>query len=180
MVGLLFGTFLCGVLPLIGCFNESRSTAPRSDAYFAAHIAAAEYRIRAADLRVSKPEIVPASLYEAAPVDVEYTEARRRFYEEKKPMLIIIHAEWCGPCHRMIARSIPRVSNLDKVSLVYVDIDADPETRKKLTEETSIPQVILFYHDKEGVARRKSVSGAQSAEQLEELIDVADVPDVQK
>lgn len=166
------------LITIFGCGDDARQV--RTPGYFTAYVAAAEHRLRAPAKPTKKDVGPPADLFEALPT-VDYQEARRLFYEEKKPMLIILHAEWCGPCNRMIRGSLPRVKNLDRVSLVLVDIDEEPELKKKLTDQGSVPQIILFYYDTKPEAAKKSVIGAQSAEQIEELIDANTlVPEVQK
>lgn len=160
-----------------GCTGSSKSGV-RSEGYFAGYVAAAEHRLHApAKKKVDNGP--PAEVYGSAPDPVEYQEARRRFNDEKKPMFIVIHAEWCGPCNTMLSRSIPRVKNLARVSYVLVDVDEEQDLKKKLSDEQRVPQLILFYYDKDGVAQKKSVVGAKSAEEIEDLID-AHVPEVSR
>jgi thiol-disulfide isomerase/thioredoxin len=163
---------------ILGCGGSDTASGVRSEGYFVGYVAAAEHRLRA-PVKKKIDRGPPAEVYGAAPDPVEYQEARRRFYDEKKPMFIVIHAEWCGPCNTMLSRSIPRVKNLDRVSYVLVDVDEEPEVKKKLTDEQRVPQIILFYYDKEGVAQKQSVVGAKSAEEIEGLID-AHVPEVSR
>lgn len=166
VIAALFIAGLAMCLLNTGCSHSS----PRSDAYFVGHVAAAELRVSGRKTAAPAKGVAPPEALGAIPDGVDYQVARKEFNDNKKPMLIIVHAEWCGPCNRMISRSLPRVKNLDQVNLVFVDIDTDPALKKKLTEADSVPQVILFYYDKEGVARKKQESGAKSAEELEEFI----------
>jgi thiol-disulfide isomerase/thioredoxin len=118
---------------LFGCGGADTASGVHSEGYFVGYVTAAEHRLRApAKKKIDRGP--PAEVYGAAPDPVEYQEARRRFYDEKKPMFIVIHAEWCGPCNTMLSRSIPRVKNLDRVSYVLVDVDEEPEVKKKLTD----------------------------------------------
>ncbi len=60
------------------------------------------------------------------------------------PVLVDFWAEWCGPC-RMIAPSLEEMAKElgDKVKIVKVNIDENPETPSKLGVR-GIPTLMVF------------------------------------
>jgi thioredoxin 1 len=60
------------------------------------------------------------------------------------PVLVYLWASWCGPC-RLVSPSIDWIANnySDRVKVVKMDIDANPETVKSYKVE-GVPAIRLF------------------------------------
>ena len=94
-------------------------------------------------------------------------EAIRESAKQHKPMLIMVGAEWCGPCHKMQAETFrnPAIATRIKAQFIPVLIDADqqPAFVEKLYVE-SMPTVLIVSSDQQVISR---IIGFQSAAQLD-------------
>ena len=97
----------------------------------------------------------------------EMPEAIRESAKQHKPMLIVVGAEWCGPCHKMQAETFrnPAVATRIKAQFIPVLIDADQQAAfvEKLNV-TSMPTVLVVTSDQRVIGR---IIGFQSAAQLD-------------
>ena len=85
---------------------------------------------------------------------------------DKKPVLVDFHAEWCGPCKTMAPELKKLVdSHGDKVRVIKVDVDRNPEAAAHYGIQ-GVPTLILF---KEGRQLWRK-SGAMSAGQLSAVL----------
>ncbi|MET0303496.1 MAG: thioredoxin [Microbacteriaceae bacterium] len=62
----------------------------------------------------------------------------------EKPIMVDFWAEWCGPC-RAVSPILDKIAeeNADKLAIVKLDVDANPETAMKYGI-TSIPAMYVF------------------------------------
>lgn len=81
----------------------------------------------------------------------------------EKTVLVDFWAEWCGPC-RAVSPILDQIAaeNPDKIQLVKVDVDANPQTAAKY-QITSIPAMKVY----RGGEVVKTVIGAMPKPALE-------------
>jgi thioredoxin 1 len=62
----------------------------------------------------------------------------------EKPIMVDFWATWCGPC-RAVSPILDKIAeeNADKISIVKLDVDENPETAMKYGI-TSIPAMYVF------------------------------------
>jgi thioredoxin-like negative regulator of GroEL len=102
-----------------------------------------------------------------------YAAARRTMDESNVPMVVMVGAEWCGPCQRMKRTILPQLRQrgvLNRVAFAQVDADGEAELARKLTGGGPVPQLVMVRKTPLGWMRRKLI-GAQSVEAVERFIE---------
>jgi thioredoxin-like negative regulator of GroEL len=108
----------------------------------------------------------------AASSSLNYRDAYAEAQDSKRPLMIVIGADWCQACKDLKETTIPemqRQGKLDGVVLTFVDLDENPELAKQLLGGTSIPQVVVFAKGETGW-NRKQLTGRQSADSITTLL----------
>ena len=75
---------------------------------------------------------------------IGYSEAHRMTVETKKPLLVLVGAQWCGPC-KQIAPALEELSSelAGRVTIAKLNIDDHPELAVRYNIR-SIPMLALF------------------------------------
>lgn len=129
----------------------------------------------AATLILQAAFLTSAPVSTTAPVPaatLNYREAYAEAQDSKRPLMIVIGAEWCQACVDLKRTTIPEMQKqgkLDGVVLTFVDIDQDPDLARQLLGGPSIPQVIVFSKGEAGW-NRKQLTGKQSSDSVAAII----------
>jgi thioredoxin-like negative regulator of GroEL len=102
-----------------------------------------------------------------------YTEAHRVTLKSGKPLVVMVGADWCGPCQNMRRTILPRVREhglFRKVAFAHVNVDKEKELAKELTGGGAVPQLVMYRKTKDGWSRRKMI-GSHSVEEVEKFIN---------
>ena len=102
-----------------------------------------------------------------------YADARNLTTKTGKPMVVMVGANWCGPCQQMKKNIIPKVRRnglLKKVVFAFVNLDRQRVLGQKLIGGGPIPQLIMFRRTRDGWRRRRLVGG-QSVESVKKFIN---------
>jgi thioredoxin-like negative regulator of GroEL len=101
-----------------------------------------------------------------------YTAAHRQMVETGRPLVVMVGADWCGPCQNMKKKILPEVRKhglFRKVSFATVNVDREQKLAEQLTGGGPIPQLVIYRKTGKGWLRRKLV-GSQSVEDVEKFI----------
>ena len=108
-----------------------------------------------------------------AEADESYTEAHRVTQKTGKPLVVMVGADWCGPCQNMRRSILPRVREhglFRKVAFAHVNVDREKELATELTGGGAVPQLVMYRKTKDGWSKRKMI-GSHSVEEVEKFIN---------
>src|SRR5258708_37511050 len=93
-------------------------------------------------------------------------EAAQQAAAQHKPLLVMVKARWCGPCHKMLQQTFPDPAVAARVNSQFIPvlIDADEQAATVQTlGVTAMPTVLVMSPERKVTGR---FTGFQSAAQL--------------
>ncbi len=103
---------------------------------------------------------------------LSYEDAYRKAQEEKKPLVVLVGADWCHACKTMKSDTIiPMTASGDLKEVIYTQVDKDerPELAQQVMQGKTLPQIVVFCESDTGW-KRFSLTGLQSERRVKELI----------
>jgi thiol:disulfide interchange protein len=107
-----------------------------------------------------------------AEAPLSYEAAYRKAQEEKKPLVVLVGAEWCPACKTMKIDTIDtmkKAGELQEVVYTQLDKDAHPELADQVMQGKTLPQIVVFSESENGW-KRFSLTGLQTPRRVKELI----------
>lgn len=120
---------------------------------------------------VTGTHVVSSAKEKAIPYEVAYKKAQ----EEKKPLLVLVGADWCVACRNMKSDTIvpmTRSGQLKEVVFTQIDKDAQPELASQVMQGNTLPQIVVFCEGEKGW-KRFSLTGMQTEKRVKELLNRA-------
>jgi len=113
----------------------------------------------------------PTTSEESIPYDAAY----RKAHEEKKPLVVLVGADWCAACKTMKTETIHSMKDagaFKEVVFTQIDKDGQPEIAQQVMQGNMLPQIVVFCEGDQGW-KRFSLTGMQSERRVRELIRTA-------
>lgn len=121
-------------------------------------------------LQGADPTTVPPRIVE--PEILPYEVAYRKARDERKPLLILVGADWCPACKTLKSDTIVPMKEsgaLKEVIYTQLDKDANPELASEVMQGKLLPQLVVFCQSDTGW-KRFSLTGMQTETRVKELI----------
>lgn len=116
------------------------------------------------------------------PVWNDYSAAYASAVRENRELLVLITADWCGPCRRLKRQVLPS-AQLQPVLQSYVcamiDVDRQPELARALGGTGGVPLLIAYNRTELGWVRRE-IRGYQSVEKLKRFLHTTPRPEIRQ
>jgi len=103
---------------------------------------------------------------------IPYEEAYRKAQQERKPLVILVGAQWCAACKTMKHDTmVPMQESGALREVVYTQLDKDdqPEIAGQVMQGKMLPQIVVFCESDAGW-KRFSLTGIQTERRVKELI----------
>lgn len=103
---------------------------------------------------------------------VSYQDAYEEANKSKRPMLVLVGADWCPACRVMKYTTLPGLlkdGKLKQVSYSIVDVDEAPQLSSQLMRSSSIPQLVLLVPLTDGW-QRYYLNGSHHPDSVVEMI----------
>lgn len=106
---------------------------------------------------------------------VSYEVAYQQAQRERKPLVVLVGADWCQACKTMKTETITPMKNSGQLKeVVYTQIDKDkhPEIASQIMQGNTLPQIVVFCESDKGW-KKFSLTGMQSERRVKELLSRA-------
>lgn len=110
----------------------------------------------------------PADKAHAAPIvwHKDIRTALRASAEQHKPLMVMVGANWCGYCHKMLQQTFPDPALALRVNRQFVPVLLDADKQAEIVQKLRVdamPTVLVISPERKIVGR---IAGFQSAAQL--------------
>ncbi len=96
---------------------------------------------------------------------------------QRKPLLVMVKASWCGPCHKMLKQTFPDPNLAARINSQFIPVLLDADEQAATVQAlgvSAMPTVIIMTPDQKVAGR---FTGFQTAAQLDaRLVALAPVP----
>lgn len=89
-----------------------------------------------------------------------------------RPMVVLVTAEWCGPCRQLKSNVLPdpQIKGLLRdYTCAMVDLDQEPSLAQQLGGSEGVPFMAVYVPDGDGWKRR-TLRGYQSVDSLAQFL----------
>jgi|GEM_PF-2374385 len=86
---------------------------------------------------------------------------------QRKPLLVMVKASWCGPCHKMLKQTFPDPALAARINSHFIPVLIDADEQAATVQALGIsafPTVVVLSPDRKVMSR---LTGFQSAAQLD-------------
>ncbi len=93
--------------------------------------------------------------------------AVRESARQRKPMLVLVDARWCGACQRMLNQTFPTPAVAARISSQFIPVRVDADEQPQLVQSLKVdamPTLLVISPERRIIAR---MTGFQSAAQLD-------------
>ena len=94
-------------------------------------------------------------------------EAAQQAAAQHKPLLVMVKARWCGPCHKMLEQTFPNPAVVARINSSFVPVLLDADEQSAVVQSLGIeamPTVLVISPERKVTGR---LTGFQSAAQLD-------------
>ncbi len=94
-------------------------------------------------------------------------QAAQQATAQHKPLLVMVKARWCGPCHNMLKQTFPNPALAARISSQFVPVLIDADEQASVAQAfgvTAMPTVLVMSPERKVMGR---FTGFQSAAQLD-------------
>ena len=120
--------------------------------------------------------VLAAGLNAAPPAGIAWQKdvqtAVRESARQRKPMLVLVDARWCGACQRMLNQTFPNPAVAARISDQFIPVRVDADEQPRLLQSLKVdamPTLLVISPERRILSR---MTGFQSAAQLDARLAV--------